>query len=74
MLKIYIIATEPSGDAIGSSLISSLIKLSLKNKIKFYGIGGPKMIRMGLKRSLFPIEELSIFGLFEPHVSILEPA
>ena len=47
MLKIYIIATEPSGDAIGSSLISSLIKLSSKNKIKFYGIGGPKMIRMG---------------------------
>ena len=23
------------------------------------------MIRMGLKKSLFPIEELSIFGLFE---------
>ena len=65
MLKIYIIATEPSGDAIGSNLISSLIKLSSKNKIKFYGIGGPKMIRMGLKKSLFPIEELSIFGLFE---------
>ena len=34
MLKIYIIATEPSGDAIGSSLISSLIKLSSKNKIE----------------------------------------
>lgn len=63
-LKVYIIATEPSGDVIGSNLIKSLIKAK-KGKVKLYGIGGEKMIKSGLKKSLFPIKELSILGIFE---------
>ena len=64
LIKIYIIATEPSGDVIGSNLIKSFKKEKDIN-VRFYGVGGHKMIKSGLVKSLFPIEELSIFGLFE---------
>ena len=63
-IKIYMIATEPSGDVIGSNLIKSL-KKTKKNRFKVFGIGGPKMIKSGLVKSLFSINELSIFGIFE---------
>ena len=58
------IATEPSGDVIGSNLIKSL-KKTKKNRFKIFGIGGPKMIKSGLTKSLFQIKKLSIFGIFE---------
>ena len=63
-IKVYLIATEPSGDVIGSNLIKSL-KKEKKIKVKIYGIGGTKMISSGLVKSLFPIKKLSIFGIFE---------
>ena len=63
-IKVYLIATEPSGDVIGSNLIKSLKKVN-KHKVQFFGIGGPKMIKSGLVKSLFSINELSIFGIFE---------
>ena len=63
-IKIYMIATEPSGDVIGSNLIKSL-KKTKKNRFKIFGIGGPKMIKSGLTKSLFQIRKLSIFGIFE---------
>ena len=62
-IKVYLIATEPSGDIIGSNLIKSLKKA--KNKVQIFGIGGPNMINSGLTKSLFPIKELSILGIFE---------
>ena len=63
-IKVYLIATEPSGDVIGSNLIKSLKKI-YKNKVQFFGVGGPKMIKSGLIKSLFSINQLSIFGIFE---------
>ena len=63
-IKVYLIATEPSGDVIGSNLIKSLKKVN-GNRVQFFGIGGPKMIKAGLIKSLFSINELSIFGIFE---------
>ena len=36
-IKVYLIATEPSGDIIGSNLIKSLKKA--KNKVQIFGIG-----------------------------------
>ena len=60
---IYLIAGEPSGDAIGALLMRALIKLT-NNNIEFYGIGGPKMVGSGLS-SLFPMQELSVIGLTE---------
>ena len=63
-LKVYLIATEPSGDSIGSYLIKTL-KKEKKINVKLYGVGGPKMVGSGLNKSLFPISELSILGIFE---------
>ena len=63
-IKFYIIATEPSGDVIGARLINSLKKID-KKKYEFHGVGGVNMIRAGLKKSLFPINKLSVFGFFE---------
>ena len=34
-IKVYLIATEPSGDVIGSNLIKSLKKVN-KNKVQFF--------------------------------------
>lgn len=64
---IYLIAGEPSGDAIGARLISALNELS-GGTIEFAGLGGEGMKAAGLE-SLFPIQELSVMGLVEvlPH-------
>ena len=59
MVKIYLIATEPSGDFIGACLIKKLKRIT-KNRVIFYGIGGNKMIKEGLNKTLFPINKLSL--------------
>lgn len=61
-LKVFIIAGEISGDALGAKLINDL-----KDKVadvEFYGVGGEQMERQGFK-SLFPMRELSVMGIFE---------
>ncbi|WP_438274652.1 lipid-A-disaccharide synthase [Nitrobacter sp.] len=58
--KIFLIATEESGDRLGSSLMKAL-RLRLDSAVRFEGVGGRSMAREGLV-SLFPIEELSIMG------------
>ncbi len=60
---LYIIAGEPSGDLLGGSLMAALRRRT-GDRIAFAGIGGPKMIAQGLE-PLFPMAELSIFGLTE---------
>jgi lipid-A-disaccharide synthase len=73
--KFFIIAGEASGDLLGSRLISEiknyLAKYSQNNnyKLEFYGVGGRLMQDQGL-RTIFPIEELSVMGIFEilPHL------
>lgn len=66
MKKLYIIAGEPSGDFLGSSVIQSLNESS---DFEIYGVGGNLMEAAGLK-SLFDIREISIGGLIEivPHI------
>ena len=44
-LKVYLIATEPSGDSIGSYLIKTL-KKEKKINVKLYGVGGSKFLRL----------------------------
>lgn len=63
MTKIYVIAGESSGDLLGSYLLKDL------KDCEVLGIGGPLMQKEGLK-SLFPMEELSIMGIWEiiPHI------
>jgi lipid-A-disaccharide synthase len=59
--KIFLIATEESGDRLGSSLMK-VLRQRLGGAVRFEGVGGQSMAREGLA-SLFPIDELSIMGL-----------
>lgn len=65
--SIYIIAGEPSGDALGGKLIHAL-KAKLGD-VTLHGVGGQRMEEAGLQ-SLFPMSELSIMGFVEliPHI------
>jgi lipid-A-disaccharide synthase len=59
--KIFLIATEESGDRLGAQLMK-VLRQRLGGAVRFEGVGGPAMAREGLT-SLFAIEELSIIGL-----------
>lgn len=59
--KIYLIATEESGDRLGSALMK-VLRRRFGDDVRFEGVGGSSMAREGLQ-SLFPIEQLSIIGL-----------
>ncbi len=59
--KIFLIATEESGDRLGAGLMK-VLRQRLGGAVKFDGVGGHSMAREGLA-SLFPIEQLSIMGL-----------
>jgi lipid-A-disaccharide synthase len=58
--KIFLIATEESGDRLGAALMRALRE---RADIRFAGVGGREMAREGL-RSLFPIDDLAIMGFF----------
>ena len=58
--RIFLIATEESGDRLGSALMK-VLRQRLGDGVQFVGVGGRTMAREGLE-SLFPIEELSIVG------------
>jgi lipid-A-disaccharide synthase len=58
--RIFLIATEESGDRLGAHLMK-VLRQRLGGAVQFEGVGGLSMAREGLK-SLFPIEELSIIG------------
>lgn len=59
--KIFLIATEESGDRLGASLMK-VLRQRLGGAVRFEGVGGQAMAREGLV-SRFPIEQLSIMGL-----------
>jgi lipid-A-disaccharide synthase len=59
--KIFLIATEESGDRLGANLMK-VLRQRLGGAVRFEGVGGQSMAREGLT-SLFPIEQLSIIGL-----------
>ncbi|MBP2227231.1 lipid-A-disaccharide synthase [Azospirillum agricola] len=65
---LFLIAGEPSGDALGARLMASAKRLT-GGRVRFAGIGGERMIAEGLE-SLFPMAELTLFGIFEllPHL------
>jgi len=64
---IFLIAGEPSGDALGAELMDAL-RRQADGRVRFVGIGGEQMQAAGLE-SLFPISELAVMGLLEvlPH-------
>jgi lipid-A-disaccharide synthase len=59
--RVFLIATEESGDRLGANLMK-VLRQRLGDGVRFEGVGGRAMAREGLE-SLFPIEELSIIGL-----------
>ena len=61
-MKIFLIAGEPSGDLLGSRLMQAL-KMQ-EPAVTFTGVGGPRMTGEGLS-SLFPMSDLTLFGLAE---------
>ncbi|MGR3320720.1 MAG: lipid-A-disaccharide synthase [Pseudooceanicola sp.] len=61
-MRVFVIAGEPSGDALGAALMVGL--RSLVPDVTFRGIGGPGMEAEGME-SLFPMSDLSVMGLAE---------
>ena len=62
MLRVGIVANEPSGDILGASLMKAM--LAINPDIQFEGVGGPEMIAQGCN-SLVAMEKLSVMGLVE---------
>ena len=60
---IFVVAGEPSGDALGAELIRSLVA-ETGGRVEFAGVGGPAMEEAGLD-SLFPMSDLAVMGLIE---------
>jgi lipid-A-disaccharide synthase len=58
--KIFLIATEESGDRLGANLMK-VLRQRLGGAVQFEGVGGRAMAVEGLA-SRFPIEDLSIIG------------
>ncbi|MDC0349003.1 lipid-A-disaccharide synthase [Alphaproteobacteria bacterium] len=70
MIKIVLVAGEPSGDLLGAQLMKALKKKE-KSPLSFYGIGGALMEAEGLK-SFCPLSDLSIMGFFENWKKLLK--
>lgn len=68
-MRIAIVAGETSGDHLGGGLLQAI--RARHPSIDVEGIGGPSMIAAGCK-SLWPIERLSVMGLFEAVTRIPE--
>lgn len=62
-LRIFIVAAEPSGDALAADLIKAL-RAAAPGRVEIAGVGGDCMAREGVI-SPIDISELSVFGLFD---------
>ncbi len=60
-MKVFLVATEESGDRLGAALMQAL-KAKLGDDVVFRGVGGYEMAAEGLP-SLFRIDDLAIVGL-----------
>lgn len=59
--RIFIVAGEHSGDALGAKLMAAL-NGQLVGRVRYLGIGGPLMERHGLV-SQFPLSDIAVMGL-----------
>jgi lipid-A-disaccharide synthase len=63
-VRLFLVAGELSGDALGGALIAGLRALVGDDGLVLAGVGGPAMAAEGLV-SRFPMEELSVMGVAE---------
>ena len=63
-MKIFIVATEESGDRLGAALMQAL-RQRAGPQLRFEGVGGHAMAEQGLA-SLFPIDEHAVVGFSTP--------
>ena len=68
VLNIGIVCGEHSGDRLGAGLIEELKK---HYDVNLYGVGGPKLEKLGLKSS-FHYSEINIMGLLDPLLRIFK--
>ncbi|MBI3710795.1 MAG: lipid-A-disaccharide synthase [Proteobacteria bacterium] len=63
---VFLIAGEPSGDALGAKLMAALkIQVAAAGgSIEFAGVGGERMAAEGM-HSLFPLADIAVMGLTE---------
>jgi lipid-A-disaccharide synthase len=59
-LKLFLVAGEHSGDALGARLMAALDR-RCAGRISYAGVGGPLMERAGFP-SLFPMSEVAVMG------------
>ena len=59
-LRLFMIAGEHSGDALGAKLMAAL-NARHRGRIRYLGVGGAQMAQQGLV-SQFPIEEVAVMG------------
>jgi lipid-A-disaccharide synthase len=60
VLTVHLVAAEESGDRLGASLMQALAQ-RCAGRVRFAGVGGHEMNAAGIT-SLFPIDDLAIFG------------
>ena len=60
---IFLVAGEPSGDALGAGLMERL-KRETGGRVRFAGVGGERMAEAGLE-TLFPMADLTVMGALE---------
>jgi lipid-A-disaccharide synthase len=59
-LRLFVIAGEHSGDALGAKLMAALDE-GRRGRIRYLGVGGPQMAAAGLS-SQFPIDDVAVMG------------
>ncbi len=60
-LRLFMVAGEHSGDALGAKLMAALNERR-RGRIRYLGVGGPLMAQQGLV-SQFPIEDVAVMGI-----------
>jgi lipid-A-disaccharide synthase len=60
---IFVVAGEPSGDALGGALIAALRRRT-EGRLRVAGVGGEEMAKAGLE-SLVPLADLAVMGVAE---------
>ncbi|HEY7083587.1 MAG TPA: lipid-A-disaccharide synthase [Hyphomicrobiaceae bacterium] len=59
-LRLFIVAGEPSGDALGAKLMAA-INQRRRGRVRYVGVGGAQMAEQGLI-SQFPLEDVAVMG------------